>query len=490
MDHQNPLILNCTKWFCCLALSALVTLSHSAHAFSNERYLASAGEVRKKLIADLKSKPKVKLEAKVSAESVTYPTQLDKKSTLNESFNTSAGAQLHMSSGYFVNGFEFFGIRDWSAKNSQFGLNELYTSYQDQSTQVHLGRAKKDWNEADRLWALGLWEPTFAVDSLRIQNQGNTGLFFEKRLNPSFEVLAFATPLFIPTMTPEVQEDKGSLASESRWFKSPSSSSPILNKETQVKYAVSVPELEQLVRNWGAGLSLKYNATPEWAARVSAAYKPVNRLALKYKRELVLLDGAQNASATVSPHVLYHQLLGADLGYFSNERSVFLSSNFDRPSEPVGEQNWIKQRLSPLVSHALTYQENELAVGSFRPDFLVSYINVQTNDVVDVDSSGAIVGSLFKERTLFTNALKTEIRLQAFLLGKKFSQRFSYLREFDQQGSIYGYEAEAFLLKDISVFAGFDVLGVDDPESQRADTRFLNQFRSNDRAFGGLNYVF
>jgi hypothetical protein len=63
-----------------------------------------------------------------------------------------------------------------------------------------------------------------------------------------------------------------------------------------------------------------------------------------------------------------------------------------------------------------------------------------------------------------------------------------YLREFDQQGDLVGAEMSLQATRSWAVSVGADVLSVDNEDS--VDGTFLNQFRANDRYYGGLTYVF
>ena len=89
------------------------------------------------------------------------------------------------------------------------------------NSNISLGRKKYDWTELDRVWSLGLWQPRYAIDALRPEDQGLTGLFYDYKTE-NFQFLAFASGLFIPTMGPEVREEDGAIKADNRWYRPPS----------------------------------------------------------------------------------------------------------------------------------------------------------------------------------------------------------------------------------------------------------------------------
>jgi hypothetical protein len=65
-----------------------------------------------------------------------------------------------------------------------------------------------------------------------------------------------------------------------------------------------------------------------------------------------------------------------------------------------------------------------------------------------------------------------------------------YLREFDQKGTLINSEFTYYPQTSIALILGADIIGVDDSSETNKDGRFLNQFRANDRFYGGMSYVF
>jgi hypothetical protein len=66
--------------------------------------------------------------------------------------------------------------------------------------------------------------------------------------------------------------------------------------------------------------------------------------------------------------------------------------------------------------------------------------------------------------------------------------RFKYLYDSDQRGSLVNTEFLYYPDQKWALVAGADILGVQD-ESYKPSS-FLNQYRANDRFYGGMTYVF
>jgi hypothetical protein len=74
------------------------------------------------------------------------------------------------------------------------------------------------------------------------------------------------------------------------------------------------------------------------------------------------------------------------------------------------------------------------------------------------------------------------------IFGRQILGKWSYAYDWDQQGSLVGAELQLQVSREWLVLAGADLLGVEN-ENLKPNS-FLNQYRANDRIFGGLTYVF
>lgn len=353
---------------------------------------------------------------------------------------------------------------------------------------AYVGRKKKDWSELDRRWSMGMWQPTFAIDALRPEEQGLAGLFLDYNTR-RFEFLAFATPIFIPNMGPDIREQGGALSSQSRWFRSPSRNYAFNDKVNTIQYSLDIPEVEKLVMNGAVGAMTRVGDKGDgpWMV-VSGGYLPVNELILK--RQNYKVADQDQVDVTVSPDVTYHSLYSADVGYSFYNLKATLSYLRDAPVEKRPEVDWAIQKILPLQAYAAALDFSLSDVFSKTLAFQVEYLKVEGGEVVDILNDGTPDDfTLFDQRVKFTNALSFKVEGQlATFWRRPFVTRFKYLYDYDQQGSILNTELLYYPSARWAMLVGGDVLGVQDEKD--TSSRFINQYRANDRVYGGMTYVF
>lgn len=384
-----------------------------------------------------------------------------------------------------ISGGTFF-----SRGQSHFVVHEAYlASHGNTALKAFAGRKKKDWSEMDRRWQLGLWQPKFAIDALRPDEQGLSGLFLDYNVQ-GWEILGFATPIFIPSMGPDIREEGGGLVADSRWYRAPSRDFALNNRERTIVYELDIPETMKLVGNGAVAFMgrLGNKERGPWIV-TSAGYLPVNELILKRR---ILMDASEeNADVTVSPDVTYHALYSADLGYsFSNVKmSVSYLQDEPREKRPDSE-DWAIQKLLPLKAYSAAVDFSLADILSKTLSFQVEYLKVDGGGIVDIRSNGQPDDmTLYDQRLKFTNALSFRVEGQlATFFRRPFVTRFKYLYDYDQRGSLLNTEFLYYPSQKWAVVMGGDVLGVQDENYNPSS--FLNQYRANDRIYGGMTYVF
>ncbi len=433
----------------------------------------------------------------------SVPSENDPK--LNQSQLMAADLQLGLKTENTASKMDFTGGKYLDLNNSYFSVQELYTSrgFQRDAITVAVGRKIEFWSQVDRDWELGLWEPKYNIDSLRPVNQGLTGVFL-KMQNGLWEFSSYLSPIFVPTINPDISEKNGSLRSDSRWFKTPANEGQVLNRDTRLVYSISVPELSKLVGKPGAGMRLRFGGRGEpglWAS-ANFARKPINSLFIQYDYNLYLAASGSQAEVEVTPTVSYHRIYGADLGWAFSKAMVSASFLTDEPEtqKPENERDqatnenttdWIKQEPGRLKVYALHAETKALIPRFFEPVAIsLDYIKADEQETRDIDAKGDVRGAMFPYRVNFANAASLKTTVSTALFAKPFLVSFRYLRDFDQQGSLWTLMGQYAPARDWSLHAGVDILGSDDTSTGNTSKRFLNQFRANDRFYGGLSYVF
>lgn len=424
----------------------------------------------------------------IRMEGMQYLTSLPDNSHLTNSQFLSARLS------YFKEAPKYDFAADVSAgtffirNQTNLGVHELFFTGKGFGSKLYLGRKKFVWSELDSLWQLGVWQPHVALDALRPEEQSLTGIFYNYQ-GQGFEVVGLFSPVYVPTMGPEIREEDGSIKSDSRWYRPPSKDFDFNGRTNTISYELDIPDVAKLVNNQGAAVVARVGAKERggWLS-ASTGYKPVNDLLLK--RRAIKSTTEDTVSATVRPTVTHHSVYSMDAGYSFSNLKFGLSYLEDAPQTVLPEEGWAIQKLEGMKiwSGNMSFAMNNIFSKSLSMQ--LAYMRVDGGEIEDISSTGAKDDLLlFKNRLKFNDALmvKTEGQITSWL-RKPIVARLKWLYDFKQQGSILNSEALYYPSRQWALVIGADILGVQD-ETVEPDG-FLNQFRANDRYYGGVTYVF
>ena len=423
-------------------------------------------------------------------EGMQYFTPLVDKPELTYSQLLSARLSVLKEGDWLDGAMDISGGTFFSAQQSHFVVHEAYIATPQRNSAVaFVGRKKMNWSDLDQRWQLGLWQPKFAIDTLRPEDQGLTGFFVDYK-KTNFEILAFATPVFIPNMGPDIREEGGGLVSDSRWYRAPARDYEFGRNINTIAYDLDIPEYEKLVMNGGASVMMQVGNVQSgpWA-RASYGYLPVNDLILKRKNFKSLSEDI--VDVTVSPDLTYHAIASADLGYnFTNKSRLVVSYLQDSPHEKLPDEDWAIQKLEPLQAYSVALDFAVQDLLSFPVTMGIEYFKVFGAGIQDVLADGSPDDlTMFEHRLNFTNSLSLRAEGEVARIWRRpFVTRFRYLYDYDQQGSLLQTEFLYYPRPRWAVVIGGDILGVQDENS--GSSAFLNQYRANDRVYGGMTYVF
>ncbi len=436
-------------------------------------------------------KGKSKVYGQIRLEGMQYATSIPESPRLTYSQLLSAQLAASRETTWADFSGDVSGGTFFSRGQSHFVVRELYASSKGQDFKVSAGRKKQEWSELDNRWQLGLWQPYFSIDALRPESQGLSGFFFDYN-RENIQVLAFATPIYIPSMGPDIREEGGGLVSDSRWYRAPSRDYDFNDRINKITYNLDIPDAMKLVNNPGGALMTRLGKkeTGPWMV-LSAGYLPVNELILK--RQNYKQISTDQVDVTVAPTVAYHTLASVDVGYTVGRLKNSVSYIEDRPQEkrPDGnEQDWAIQKLQPIQAYSVA---SEFTLENlWARDFLfqISYLKVEGGGITDILADGSPDSfTLFDQRLKFTNTAAFRVEGQLLSIRQRpLVGRMKYLYDYDQRGSLLNTEFLYYPNQQWAFLVGTDVLGVQD-ENYRPSS-FLNQFRANDRFYGGMTYVF
>jgi len=367
-------------------------------------------------------------------------------------------------------------------------VHEAYLASKGDTFKTFVGRKKKDWSEVDHRWNLGLWQPYLTIDALRPEEEGLAGVFLDYN-KKDWELLGMVTPIFIPSMGPDIREEGGGLVSDSRWYRAPSRNYEFNNRVNTISYKLDIPEQAKLVNNGGVSFLGRLGNKEKGPWIVAAAgYLPVNDLILK--RQAFKQTSQDKVDVTVSPDATHHHIQSVDVGYAFNSVKTSFSYLQDSPETKMPDPEWSVQKLKPLkiYSGAVDFSLSNFMTKTIAVQ--LGYMKVEGGGIEDILSDGRPDDfTLYDARLKFTNAVMVRLEGQlASILNRPLVTRFKYLYDYDQRGSLVNTEFLYYPNQKWAVVMGGDALGVQDEKYKPSS--FLNQYRANDRFYGGMTYVF
>lgn len=424
-------------------------------------------------------------------ETMLYVTPLPEAPQLSRSQYLSAGAYLSDSFGseqqysyaLDVQAGTFF-IRS----QSNYLVKELYGEKRlNDSERVYVGRKRFIWSEADAYWLLGLWQPNYAIDLLRPEEEGLFGVFYEHDYD-KFSLVAYGSPLFIPTVGPDLREENGSLVSDSRWYRRPSEQYNFNNRINSISYKLNIPEAMELATQPSLGVTGKWGEPQRgfWV-RSSLGLKPMNDLILG-RQNFKVID-QDKVDVKVTPSVAMHNIFSVDTGFETDSVKTSLSYIEDNPLKKVPPTDWSYQHPQAMRAYSVLFQFDLQKWTRKSVQVDLGYLKIFGGNVVDITSDESPDSfTLFDERFKFKDAVSLRARSALFQAYQKpFMTQISYLYDYSQRGSLLGTEFQFFPVKNWAVLFGLDAMGV---ETEDSSSHFLNQYRANDRYYGGITYVF
>ena len=436
------------------------------------------------------SKP-AQVYGQIRFEGMQYLTPIESQPQLTYSQLLSARLSSIKETHYADFAGDISGGTFFSRGQSHYVVHEAYVASNtslSKTFKATLGRRKFDWSEMDKRWQLGLWQPNFAIDALRPEEQGLVGIFLEDT-RPNLQFVVFGSPLFIPTMGPDIHEEDGGLVADSRWYRSPSRKYDFNSRVNSIQYDLDVPDAMKLASNQSIAAMTRIGSKEQgpWMV-VSAGRMPVNDLILS--RQNFKSASSDQVDVTVVPAVTYHTLVSTDVGYTSGNVTTSVSYSEDKPQEKRPDEDWSIQKLEAIKAFSFATDFSLADIFSRTLAIQLGYLKVDGGGIQDILYDGQPDDfTLFDTRTKFYNAAQFRVEGQLASLWKRpLVTRFKYLYDFDQRGSLLNTEFLYYPSQKWALLMGADVLGVQD--NLHDESGFLNQYRANDRLYGGMTYVF
>lgn len=459
----------------------------TSEAYAQNKLSLPEPEVRSDILVEEKTKHRTYGQLRI--EGMKYFTELPGSPQLTYSQFLSGQLSYIGEGVWFENAADVSAGTFFSQNQSHMVVHELYTSPRTADFRVYVGRKKNNWSEMDHEWNMGVWQPYFELDALRPEEQGLTGVFLDVN-RQNWQITAFASPMFVPSLGPNVREEDGGLVADNRWYQAPARQADLISgKPTPITYKLSIPEAAKLAAQPGYAMMGRLgNKDNGFWLTSSVGYTPVNQLLLK--RNVKYQMPQDDVGVIVSPDVTYHTVVAADLGYTQGNARAVLSYMQDDPKYKQADPDWAIQKLSGIRSYSLGM---DWTVQNFLSRSLLlqtAYLHVDGGEIRDVGSDGSPDAiNLYDQRLKFTEAWRVRVQGELMRLFRRpLVTKFSYLYDQNQKGSMVNTEFLYYPSQAWALVVGADFLGVEDETFN--PTSFLNRYRANDRVYGGMTYVF
>ncbi|OQW53629.1 MAG: hypothetical protein A4S09_06895 [Proteobacteria bacterium SG_bin7] len=346
------------------------------------------------------------------------------------------------------------------------------------------GRYRNSWSTSDEYWRLGMYQPMFMWNFLKPEDQGLTGLFFKWKL-PNVRMDLLLSPFYIPSQGPSYVVRDGKFESANPWFSSPVNQFLIGNTMFAIRYNVKEPHANDIIMNPGIALrfsSLESSDKTWW--NLGGAIKPMNRLELgltgrgdeeKYEYDV-----------EIHPYVLYHSLANAEYGWRLSNSDLLLTTVVEWPnavsipSDQSAYQPGRSVMISPIWVYYLSRpQERKISV---------AYIYRDEQEFSHVGDFQLARSASRGTRYFFKEAVSLSFQGRPFS-NTPINLSAQSIYDFAKKGVLILGEINFAIAKKWSVVMGMETIGVDDDSISDYQNSFL-QYRTNDRIYAGLNYVF
>lgn len=302
---------------------------------------------------------------------------------------------------------------------SYLNIREIYFAYHiDHSSKLYFGRKINDWSKLDSDWNIGFFNPQFRWNVLNPENQGLTGLFWERK-ESIWTLSLFASPLFLPDQGASYEVKNGKFENSNPWFQSPPQNIKFQgNVILPIDYELDKPETSEVIAQSLYGAQIQYGEKQGFYAQASGIHKPANQLALGYK----VVGVVNRVRINLVPKVYSENNFAADLGYRADWGLAQFSVLYSRPKAPSYDKGFNTPEFAESVSFgpSMSFDFHPFRLG-------LAYLDTSGGEVTETGPDASVDRPALSQRFLFRQAYQAQVTYSDIYFKKvKVDSSFQY----------------------------------------------------------------
>ena len=345
------------------------------------------------------------------------------------------------------------------------------------------------WNETDRYWNLGLWQPRYLLDIFRPLQTSLPGLYFDYFTSSNTTLTFYFSYFYLPDVIIYPEIKNGVITSKNPYFSNPSLKDVKWNVDQLRSFEIS-SFLQPMV-----AFQL-YHQLSYSEIFLSYAYKPKNQLQFFVQSQGISLSDTDSSKITVTgldyDTVKHHLFTIESEMYLDDNFSVFAALFYERPEKLEAKENWVSDNFEPhLTASFLIYFKEEI-MKKEKTTFTLGYIkNFESKN--NAESSNLVTEDLeivFGTNTYWKHALSwsMEYWTSAILEGFKFNFRLNYALDNKIYAAIF--DTAFYITPSLQVYLSGDALFRFSDDSIKKRTSLISKYKDLSRLLVGVKYVF
>ncbi|MCB9027016.1 MAG: hypothetical protein H6625_11900 [Bdellovibrionaceae bacterium] len=367
-----------------------------------------------------------------------------------------------------------------------FNLRQAFYTLSTQNVNIYVGRKKHRWNQAEEYWNMGQWQPRFMWSRLRPEENGLSGVFFQRETS-QISWMLFASPIYIPEFGPQFHFENNEFDSANPWFQDPAprATVPGLFESKKVLYNLYPPSVGEVLQQKSFAMQVRWHKNPYYC-QASFAYKPMNQVLLSVDPVIRIdVEGAP-PGVDVYPFVNEHRLVSGECGSESSQGWFgFISFSHENHIDKPHTERWVTKRfLDTSTATSLVGFKN------LRSQFYISLMGLWGGDDLDSGEKASLTDSFFENRYEFYQAIQLGHSRHGRWLSKPMTWGFKFIWDIQQQAWLWVSDWAVDFKSNIKVFIQADGLAVSKGSEVGNENSFFHIYKRNDQVSAGVKIAF